>query len=530
MQLTGIRINILIGDLPVITWNAPDRSNILPGQAKGPFSSDPIHLSLPQLAAIDNGAPIRIVLADYGYNDSLYTDHAWGSGVLFHVDDGTADGDESVDTYLITTGLFPGETYQDTLARYFPVEIFDAGPNNPRTGTLTQIRAPEFDANGEITEWNDYRVGEHGWWELAVSLDGETAGVEHFKDMPAKPKNDVYLRYVEDTDGDGYSDRAEIDGLSDPNNPDIHPRPLLAVAQHTEVNGSTATVQLALQNIGNFDAGSVEVWAAAADDSITLTDNLIGGGGRVKAGGHVVLGARTTNLDLSHWTTSTSKPYPDGQYTGLTAKTFTFLANASGNVGSTTGLTISWSTDGATWTPLSVGSGYTPLTTLPLSDGLTVTFTAGYIALNETFSFQAALPIDTFSYTINRTPYTAPLIVTSYNDPEGNHKFVSDVEVAQIEDDLTGYLGEMRYGFQLDIMAETPFVAGTNTAYLVFNNPADQTIRRIRQTRWHGRQGVRAAGSDLRAWAKRRYVGLEHGRLQPRLRSGGRVSHPGLCR
>ena len=62
MQLSGIRINILIGDLPVITWDAPDRTDILPGGAKGPFGSDPIRLSLDQLAAIDNGAPIRVVL------------------------------------------------------------------------------------------------------------------------------------------------------------------------------------------------------------------------------------------------------------------------------------------------------------------------------------------------------------------------------------------------------------------------------------------------------------------------------------
>lgn len=476
VQLTGVRINVLIGDLPVITWNAPDRANILPGQAKGPFGSDPINLTLDQLAAIDNGAPIRVVLADYGYNDSLYDQDAWGRGVLFHVDDGIADGDENSDTYLITTGLVQGETYQDVLARYFPVEVFDAGPNDPRTGTLTNIRTPEFDANGEITAWNDHRVGERGWWELAVSLGGETAGVQNFKDMPAKPRTDVYLRYVEDSDGDGYSNRAEIDGMSDPNNPDIHPRPLMIAAQHRQVSGSTATVQLALQNIGNFDASSVEVWAVAPDDSITLTDNLIGGGGRVQAGGHVVLGARTGNLNLTNWATSTAKPYPAGQYTGLTAKTFSLRADGNGNIGSSTGLTISWSTDGATWTPLAVGAGYTPLAPLPLSDGLTVAFSAGYIAQNETFSFQAALPIDTFSYTINRTPHTPPLVVISYNDPAGNHKFVSDVEVTPIQADLTGYLGQMRYGFELDIMAETPAAPGANTAYLVFTNPAAQAI------------------------------------------------------
>ena len=53
-------------------------------------------------------------------------------------------------------------------------------------------------------------------------------------------------------------------------------------------NDLVLLVRASLQNNGNFDASSVEVWAVAPDDSITLSDNLIGGGGRVRAGGHVV--------------------------------------------------------------------------------------------------------------------------------------------------------------------------------------------------------------------------------------------------
>ncbi len=476
VHLTGIKINIMIGDLPVITHNLPDSFDILPGQAKGPFGSGQIKLTLDQLAAIDNGAPIRIVLADYGYDDNLYDANAWGRSVLFHVDDGTADGDETIDTYLITTNLVQGETYQDTLARYFAVTTFQSG--DERNGTITNIRTPEYAPDGEIIGWNDHPVNEHGWWEVSISLGGETANVKHFKDMPAKPKTDVYLRYVLDTDADGYTDRAEQDAGTDPANPASHPRVLLAVAQHTRVDGNTATVQVSLQNEGNFDASSVELWAIAPDDSITLNDNLVGGGGRVRAGRQIVLGARIGKPDLSNWTTSTAKPYPAGQFEGAGAKTYTFRADASGNVGTTTGLTISWSDNGgSTWTPLAVGAGYTLWTPLALADGLTIAFSGGYIAQGETFNFQTALPIDTFSYTINRTPYSRPLIIVSYNDPEGNHKFVTDVEVAQIQADLTPYLGQMRFGFQMDVMGASAVTTGTNTAYIVFNNPSDQTIR-----------------------------------------------------
>lgn len=476
VNVIGMDVNILIGDLPAITWHAPDTSDILPAQSKGPFSSAPLTLTLDQLAAIDNGAPIRVVLADYSYDDQLYDLNAWGRSVLFHVDDGIADGDRDFDTYLIATHLEQDETYQQTLARYFDLDVFEAGPDDPRTGTLTNIRTPEFDSNGEITGWNDHPVGDNAWWELAISTGGETDGVAAFKDMPAKSKQDVYLRYFVDSDGDGYTDRAELDALSDPNDPNIHPRPLLVAAQHTEVNGSTATVQLALQNDGNFDAGSVEVWAIAPDDSITINDNLVGGGGRVRAASRVVLGARVGAPDLTTWPTSTAKPYFGGQFVGTSAHTYRFQADTSGTVGSSAGLTISWNKDGGAWTPLAVGSGYTPLSLLPLADGLSVAFTAGTVTGGEQFSTVADIPIDTFSYTINRTPYTPPLLVVSYNDAQGNHKFVSDVEVSPIQADLTPYHGRMRYDLQLDALHTSSFSPGANTTHFVFLNPSDTTI------------------------------------------------------
>ncbi|MCL4826494.1 MAG: hypothetical protein KJZ95_03950 [Caldilinea sp.] len=476
VQVTGLRANILIGDLPVITVNLPDRTNIEPSKAKGPFSSDSIPLTLDQLAAIDNGAPIRVVLADYGYNDSLYDTNAWGRSVLFHVDDGIEDGDETFDTYLIVTNLVPGETYQETLERYFPVTVFDGGPNDPRTGTLTSITTPEYDANGEITSWIARPVNDRAWWELALSTGGETPGVKNFKDMPAKARSYVYLRYMVDTDGDGYTDRTERDAGTDRNDPNSHPRPLLVAAKHTKVTGSTATVQLALQNLGDFDASSVEIWAIAPDDSITIDDNLVGGGGRVRAGRRVVLGARIGAPDLTAWATSTAKPAPGGQFDGAAATTFQFRADTAGTVGSSAGLQVSWSSDGATWTPLNVGSGYMAWTPLPLADGLSIAFSPGTITAGETFRFATALPIDTFRYTINRTPHTPPLLVVAYNDAQGNHKFVADVETSQIQEDLTRYYAEMRRGLQLDMRQAAPFQAGANRAWLTLYNPSDRAI------------------------------------------------------
>ena len=42
----------------------------------------------------------------------------------------------------------------------------------------------------------------------------------------------------------------------------------------------------------------------------------------------------------------------------------------------------------------------------------------------ESFTVNAFTPRDTFQYTINREPYTTPIVIVSYNDPQGNHRFV----------------------------------------------------------------------------------------------------------
>lgn len=88
----------------------------------------------------------------------------------------------------------------------------------------------------------------------------------------------------------------------------------------------------------------------------------------------------------------------------------------------------------------------------------------------------AAPPIDTFAFTINRTPYTPPLLVVSYNDAQGNHKFTSDAEVDSLLTNMGVFQGTMRHGLQLDVMAETAAQAGSNTVHLIFNNPSSTTL------------------------------------------------------
>ena len=294
--------------------------------------------------------------------------------------------------------------------------------------------------------------------------------------MPAKPRTHVFLRYIMDDDGDGYSNRAELKAETDSDNPASHPRPILVAGQHTVVEGSEATVQLALQNDGGFDASSVEVWAIAPDDTITINDNLVGGGGRAWALSRLVLGARIGNPQLQDWSGSTSKPDMGGHFEAQEVKTYYFRAESTGTVANTPGLTVSWSNDLAAWTALDLGDGYAAGEMLPLADGVQAAFSPGDISAGDIFTVATALPIDTFSYTINDPEYTPPLLVIGYNDPTGNHKFTSGLELDELQTDLTWLQAAMRHGVSLDMVSQAPPTPGQNTMHLVFNNPSDATF------------------------------------------------------
>lgn len=73
------------------------------------------------MKAIDLGGPIRIVVEDFTYGiDELFYQDAANAGVLIALEDGTDDGDEAIDTYLIPT--WGQESVLNVLARYFPHE------------------------------------------------------------------------------------------------------------------------------------------------------------------------------------------------------------------------------------------------------------------------------------------------------------------------------------------------------------------------------------------------------------------------
>lgn len=119
------------------------------------------------------------------------------------LEDGTADGDEAIDTYLIPT--WGQETVLQVLARYFPHET-DAN------GTIIAIWTPEYRTDTPSwcqsprrptdfpakALWCKHVLSTADWWN--VYTDGLGDGSEGFQYMPAAPGAGRPFRFNQDRD------------------------------------------------------------------------------------------------------------------------------------------------------------------------------------------------------------------------------------------------------------------------------------------------------------------------------------------
>jgi hypothetical protein len=240
-EIANLAFNIYIGDDPNPAYTyfvGPDLGgdgkfhNFMPGE-EHQYTSRRIPLNLDQMRAVDLGGPIRIVVEDFTYGiDELFYQDAVNAGVLVAIEDGTDDGDEAIDTYLIPT--WGTETVLDVLARYFP-HTTDAD------GNLIAIWTPEYrsDTPAWCNEprrvgtalWCKHALSTADWWNVYTSGLGD--GSEGFQDTPAAPGSVALFRFNKDSDLDGYSDRSEERLGTNPNDPASHPKPELIAGVHS---------------------------------------------------------------------------------------------------------------------------------------------------------------------------------------------------------------------------------------------------------------------------------------------------------
>ncbi|NJL54978.1 hypothetical protein HC928_07170 [bacterium] len=485
-RIEKILFNIYIGDdpQPISTYASVLSGdtctevviqNLYPGdpfpKTGNSVSQCDVPLTLEQLRAIDLGAPIRIIVADYNYgDDESFYENAWAGGVLFDLADTVVDPRGIAGSHYLIASWGDDETYQDVIKRYFDVR-------EGAEGRLEAIEVPVFDPNGKVTRRDWKPVSNGSWWTLYLS-NYEDA-VKPFHERPAVQESRVLMRFDKDTDTDGFSDAAEARYLTNARDLNDFPDTQLVAGFAEKRVDDTVTVRMAFENPSSADAYGIEAIAFALDDSITINTYLVGGTGRVPEGARINLGAKVGTPDITNWNTRASaEPISGGQYTGDIRKVFTFTPNKAGVVGVDSGLKLNWTDTTGRSGSLDIGDTYDTPFPLEVADGVTVGLGSGEVSAGKSFTVVADISPDAFSYTINYEPYTPPAILVSYNEPKGNHKFITPVKLTKLDAELLpAHAGQMLPDPILTLTSLDSLQIGqANTLEMVFNNPLDKPI------------------------------------------------------
>ena len=498
-EIANLAFNLYIGADPNPAYTyfvAPDLGgngkfqNFMPSEEHS-YASRRIPLSLEQMKTIDLGGPVRVVVEDFTYGiDELFYQDAANAGLLIALEDGTADSDEAIDSYLIPT--WGQETVLQVLARYFPHETDTAGTiiaiwtPEYRTDTPSWCQSPRRPTDFPSKAlWCKHTLSTADWWN--VYTDGLGDGGEGFQSTPAAAGAVALFRFNQDRDLDGFSDRSEARLGTDANDASSFPRPEVLAGVHNTRTGNQVVSTLALLNTGRYDAYGVEAVMVAPDDSVTITNNTVGGSGRVRALKQVIVGSRVTLAALTStpWSQANhAVPAAAGYYTGSADRTYTLTVACGVVAGCAVGSgnwNLQWNDGKGASGQLDFSANYQSPTFLPVGAlGVTVALYSGTVKNGERFTVAATTPRDTFQYTINREPYTAPLVIVSYNDPQGNHRFVippAAMTLGAPTTNLQQFAGTMLANVGVEVVTRAGFTPGSNSATLLVNNPAATTLQ-----------------------------------------------------
>ena len=489
-EICDLAFNIYIGnnENPAYTYFVADDvggdgcfNTFMPDE-KHTYASVPIPLSLEQMKAIDLGGSIRITVEDFTYGiDELFYEDASNAGAILALEDGTDDGDEAIDTYLIPT--WGEENVLDVMARYFPHET-DAG------GGLKAIWTPEYRSDtpnwcvepqvvgsgSQRTLWCKHALSVADWWN--IYLNGLGDGSLPLQNTPASPGSVALFRFNRDSDLDGYSDRTEWRLGTEAKDAADFPQPELIAGLHSLQNGNYVTSTLSFLNTDLYDAYGIEAVMIAPNPSISITNNTVGGSGRVRGLQPVVVGSRILPpaYDNTTWS-GTAQPFSTGYYTGVQNHVYSFTALQNGDVSAGT-LQIAWDDGLGSNGTLDIGTGYASPSPLAVgNDGLQVGFISGDVQVNDTFTVAANIPADTFQYQIQSQPAVNPVVLVSYNDPQGNHRFVTPITLTNPTENLVNYSGQMLVNLGAEIVTQAPITtSGNYTTDVVVNWPAAVTL------------------------------------------------------
>ncbi len=489
-ELVGLIFNVYLGDdeTPIVSYPAwqlfPNGKlqNIFPFASTGEIhnystntGTTSIYLTLEQMKRIDLGERLSIVVANYDFGvDKTFHQDAVDGGVTVYMEDGVDDGNELVDMYVLPT--WGADKVQDVLFRYFP-----AGMDGE--GNVNSLRTPEFNGSNPPT-FNEHFLSDIAWWNIYQTCDTQSAtdcanvGATALKDQTARPNSAILIRMNRDSDRDGYKDSVEVKYGTDKNDPASHPQPEVLAGYVKEVNGNNVTVKLVLENTGTFDAYGIDAVMYAPDNTTTISNNTVGGNGRVGSGGRAVVGSLIKQPVWVNQGSNTAKPYATGQYSGTADRTYTFSVSTPGVIGQGS-TAMSWNDGAGGQGTLQLGSSYHAPLPINVANGLQIGFDTGSIGNGTSFTVQALTPRDTFQYTINNANYAEPVILVSFSDPQGSHRFITPILLNDLTTPLAPtYANAMLKNTSLDIVATDAFnPSGNNTTNLVLNSPHPKTIQ-----------------------------------------------------
>lgn len=468
-EISSLIFNIYLGDgpLPIHSYSAVGANgqltsveNLFPGESLT-LTSAPIPLSLSEMRQIDEGWPIRVILEDIAFGqDQVFYEDARNSSLEVAIEDGYADGDELLDSYLIPVWA-PSDSVQDVLKRYFPVE-------EDEYGELITLHTPEFDTNPPV--FYPHSLGIADWWN--IYLLGDVDATSSLQTTSAVAGNGVVIRLASDRDLDGYNDRTEAKLGTNADDHLSHPEPELLAGYTTSCDGDECSVLMSFLNTGNYAARGIQAIMYSTDGLIEVTNNVIGGAGLVPAGAQVVLGTTISEPVLIGWTAD-AQPITTGYYLGGVDRSYTITAQTDGAIGQTSPLLFDWSDGIGGSGVVDFGSSYQSPLGKAIAEGVMLGFQSGTVVAGESFTFEARTPRDTMQYTVNDPGAADPVIVVSYNDAQGNHRFVLPTEdfpngskLSDLNTELSPLSGQMLEGVGLDIVT-----TGTNTADFVLSSP-----------------------------------------------------------
>ena len=187
------------------------------------------------MKTIDLGGPIRIVVEDFSYGiDELFYQDAANAGIVIAMEDGTDDGDETIDTYLIPTWgrrncaqrarpLLPARNRLNGTGR-----DLDARVSQRYARLVPGPAAAHRPASQGV--WCKHALSTADWWN--VYTDGLGDGSEGFQDTPAVPGATALFRFNQDSDLDGFSDRSENNWARIRTMPASFPQPEVLAGVH----------------------------------------------------------------------------------------------------------------------------------------------------------------------------------------------------------------------------------------------------------------------------------------------------------